>query len=119
GALAAETADQQRGRPADRGQRYLSKRRRPPQCCQWNVDLPKKIARLKDVALVARDEVGDADALLAAIGFPDRADALERRRERDHRAGRQRHAKIATDGGGLPYLEGGQERPAALVDQGR
>ena len=57
--------------------------------------------------------------LLAAIGLPDRADAIERRRQRDHRAGRQRHAEIAADGRGLPDLEGGQKRAAALVDQRR
>ena len=57
--------------------------------------------------------------LLAAVGLPDRADAVERRGQRDHRPGRQRHAEIAADGRGLPDLEGGQERAAALVDQRR
>src|ERR1700680_3431185 len=31
---------------------------------------------------------------------------------------RQRHAEIAADGRGLPYLEGGEIGPAASVDQG-
>ena len=52
-------------------------------------------------------------------GLPDRADAVERRGQRDHRPGRQGHAEVAADGGGLPDLEGGQKRAAALVDQGR
>ena len=57
--------------------------------------------------------------LLAAVGLPDRADAIERRGQRDHRTCRQRHAEIAADGRGLPDLERCQERAAALVDQRR
>ena len=57
--------------------------------------------------------------LLAAVGLPDRADAVERRGQRDHRPGRQRHAEIAADGRGLPDLEGGEKGAAALVDQRR
>ena len=71
------------------------------------------------VALVAGDEVGDRNLSLAAVGLPDRADAVERRRQRDHRPGRQRHADVAADGCGLPDLEGGEEGAAALVDQRR
>ena len=59
----------------------------------------------------------DGDLLFAAVGLPDGADAIERGRQRDHRAGGQRHAEIAADGRGLPDLEGGQECAAALVDQ--
>ena len=39
--------------------------------------------------------------------------------ERNHRAGRQRHADVAADGRGVPDLERGDERAAALADQRR
>src|SRR6202022_2196622 len=95
-----------RRRPAHRRQRYLTKRRAQLQGRERNIDLPQQIARREHVALVADDEVGDADLLLAAVRLPDRAYAVERRRQRDHRAGRQAHAEFAADGCGLPYLEG-------------
>src|SRR6202043_2271224 len=118
-AVATEAADQQRGRAADRRQRYLAKRGTPLQCRERNIDLPQQIAKLEHVALVAGDEVGCGYLALAAVGLPDRADAIERRRERDHGTCRQRHADVAADGRGLPDLEGGEKGAAALVDQGR
>ena len=118
-AVTVHAADQQRRRAADRRQRNLAKRRTPLQGRERDIDLPQEIARRQHVALVAGDEIGDGNFPLAAIGLPDRADAVERRGERDHRPGRQRHADVAADGRRLPDLEGGEERAAALVDQRR
>ena len=64
-------------------------------------------------------EIDDRHPPLAAVARPDRADALQRGGQRDHRAGRQRHADVAADGGRVPDLERGQERAAALADQRR
>ena len=118
-AVGVETADQQRRRAADRRQRDLAKRRAALQRGERNIDLPQQIARRQHVALVAGDEVGDGHLLLAAVGLPDGADAVERRGQRDHRSRRQRHAEIAADGRRLPDLERGEEGAAALVDQRR
>ena len=114
-----DAADQKRRRAAERRQRYLAEGRASSQRRERDIDLPQQIAESQHVALIADDEFGDADLLLAAIGLPDRADAVERRSQRDHRARRQRHAEIAADGRGLPDLERSQERAAALIDQGR
>ncbi len=115
--VAGDAADQQRRRTADRGQRNLAERRTPPQGRERDIDLPQQIARREHVALVAGDEIGDGHFPFTAVGLPDGADAVERCGERDHRPRRQRHADIAADGRRLPYLEGGEERAAALVDQ--
>ena len=117
-AVAVDAADQERRRAADRRQRYLAERRAPSQRRKRDIDLTQQIAWSQHVALIAGDEVGDADLLLAAVGLPDRADAVERRRQRDHRSRRQRHAEIAADGRGLPDLERSQKCAAALIDQG-
>ena len=118
-AVAGHAADQQRRRAADRRQRNLAERRTPPQGRERDIDLPQQIARREYVALVAGDEIGDGNFPLAATGLPDRADAVERRGQRDHRPRRQRHADVAADGRRLPDLEGGEKRAAALVDQRR
>ncbi len=84
-----------------------------------NVIERKQFAGLEHIALRAGDEFGDRHAPLAAVRRPDRADAVERGGERDHRAGRQRHADIAADGRRVPDFEGGEEGAAALADQRR
>ena len=50
---------------------------------------------------------------------PDRAHAIERGGQRDHRSRRQRHAEIAADRRHVPDFERGQKRPAALIEQRR
>ena len=40
-----------------------------------------------------------------AVARPERVDAFERGGQRDHRAGRQRHADVAADGRRVPDLE--------------
>ena len=47
--------------------------------------------------------------------FQIRADAVERRRQRDHRAGRQGHTEVAADGGGLPLKEARNARQHWLI----
>ena len=69
--------------------------------------------------VVAGDEIDDRHPALAAAGLPDRADAVERGGQRDHRPRRQRHADVAADGRRLPDLERGEEGAAALADQRR
>src|SRR3989442_4451666 len=112
-AVTGYAADQQRRRAADRRQRNLAERRTTPQGRERDLDLPQQIARRECVALVAGDEIGDGNFSLTATGLPDRADTVERRGERDHRARRQRHADVAADGCSLPDLEAGKKRAAA------
>ena len=47
----------------------------------------------------------EGNAPLAAVRGPDRAHAVKRGGERDHRPRRQRHAKIAADGRHVPDFE--------------
>ena len=49
-----------------------------------------------------------------AVARPQRADAFERRGQRDHRPSGQRHADIAANGRGVPDLERHQERVDAF-----
>ena len=60
-------------------------------------------------------EIVDRHLPLAAVRRPDRADAVERRGQRDHRPGRQRHAEVAADRRHVPDLERGQKRACSTA----
>ena len=66
---------------------------------------------------VTKSSAGDL-ARLAALR-PQRVDAFERGSERDHGAGRQRHADIPADGRRVVDLERHQQRVAAQFQQRR
>ena len=52
-----------------------------------------------------------------ALARPELVDAFERDRQRDHRAGRQRHHDVSADRRFVPDLKRRKKRTAALVDQ--
>src|SRR5258708_15762211 len=82
------------------------------------MDRAQQFALPQHVLVVPGDEIDDWDLMRLAIARPQRADALESRRKRDHGAGGQRHADVAADGRGVPDLERHQERVDAVTEQG-
>ncbi len=112
-----QRADQECAGAAKRAQRDLTECGAPAKRRQRQVDSAKQFARLERVAQRRQHEIAHGDLALAALRRPDRAHAVERRGERDHRSRRQRHAEIAADGRHVPDFERREKRPAALIDQ--
>ena len=74
-------------------------------------------ARRQHILQRTLHEIGNSNLPLAAVRRPERADAVERGGQRDHRSRRQRHADVAADGRRVPDLEGSEKGAAALLDQ--
>jgi hypothetical protein len=81
------------------------------------MDAAQQLSRREDVHVVAGDEVDSGHVARRRAARPQRVGALKRDGQRDHRPGRQRHADVSADGGGIPDLERGQECLAALAQQ--
>ncbi len=81
-----QRADQQSGRPAERRQRNLPECRAPHESLRRQIDPAKNFARRQHVLFRSGDEIHDRNLPLAAVARPDRADAIERGGQRDHRA---------------------------------
>ena len=77
----------------------------------------QQLAWRQHVRVVAGHEIDDRDLSRLAAPRPEGADALERRRQRDHRPRRQRHADVPAHRRLVPDLERREERPAALAEQ--
>ena len=114
---AATRADQQRGGAAHVRQRHRRKAAR-------RSGRRRQIDAAQQLAGAGRSRCcpvtnSTRHVALAAVARPDGADAFQRGGQRDHRAGRQRHADVAADGGRVPDLERSEEGAAALADQRR
>ena len=77
----------------------------------------QQFAGCEDILVVARHEIDNRDPPRFAAPRPERGNALERGRERNHRARRQRHADVSAHRRLVPDLERGQKRPATLAEQ--
>ena len=116
-AATAKAADQQGSRTADLGEREMAECGPLPQRGSGQADAAQQLARPQHVQVVADDEVLNSNLARGTAAWPQRADAFQRGRQRDHRAGRQRHADVAPDGCRVPDFERGKEGIAALAQQ--
>ena len=82
-------------------------------------DAAQQLARQQDVIERPAHEIGHRHLPLSPVRRPQRAHAVERRGQRNHRSRRQRHAQVAADGRRVPDLERGEERAGTLADQRR
>ena len=118
--VSAPCADHERGRPAEMGQRIAAEGEALVERAGGEMDAAQQLARLAARWLmVAGDEIGRGHLARFRAARPQHIAALERHSQRDHRAGRQRHADIAADGGRVPDLPRRQQRVAAAAQQRR
>ena len=115
----AACPDDERGGAPEMGERVAAKGKALLECAGGKMNAAQQLARFEHVHMVAGDEVERRDLARLAPLRPQRVDAFERSSERDHGAGRQRHADIPADGRRVVDLERHQQRVAAQFQQRR
>jgi hypothetical protein len=112
-------ADHEHRRPSEMGERRAAEGEALRERARGEMDAPQQLTGTKRVSVVFGHEVNRRNIARLRIARPERVDAFKRDRERDHRAGGQRHANIAAHRRRVADLERHQQGMAAQAHQRR